>query len=38
LTGAAVGSHQLLSAASVIIIICAVTLVIVIAIKTWADH
>jgi hypothetical protein len=37
LAGAAVGSHQLVSAGSVILIISAVTSVIVIAIETWTE-
>jgi hypothetical protein len=38
LTGAAVGSHQLVSFGSVILIISAATLVIVVAIETWTER
>ena len=38
LTGAAVGSHRLVSAASVIMIISAITFVIVIAVKILRGH
>jgi hypothetical protein len=38
LAGAAIGSHSLTSAGTVILIISAATLVIVIAIETWTER
>jgi hypothetical protein len=38
MTGAAVGSHQLILAGWVILIACVITLFIVIAIETWEER